>query len=339
MRARRRFSRIQSRSVFPRWPTETSLHDLYAFLFGIVEALTETPPPRLAEWPNGFSWALVLTHDVETAVGYRNVERIALIERELGYRSSWNFVPERDYRLEPDLRARLASAGFEIGVHGLRHDGRDLTPERSFARRLTRMQAYGRQWGARGFRSPGTNRSWSRIARLGFDYDSSYTDSARYEPQPGGCCSLLPYAIGEVVELPITVPQDHTVFDLLRLTDEKLWVEKAMLVRERGGMALVLTHPDYMVEGNALRAYERLLATFVDDPTVWKALPQQVSDWWRRRAVSGVERRGDGVWSLAGPAAAEGSIVFGGPGRLQPAPAGNAGRASDLHPVTAGENA
>ena len=313
MRLRRRFTRIQSRTTFPRWPSEPSLHDLYEFLFDAVETVAEEPAPRLSEWPNGFAWSLVLTHDVETAAGYANVERIALIERELGFRSSWNFVPERDYRVEAGLLERLAADGFEIGVHGLRHDGRDLAPERSFAQRLPRMQAYGRRWGARGFRSPGTSRSWSRIARLGFDYDSSYTDSARFEPQPGGCCTWLPFTIGGVVELPITVPQDHTVFDLLRQADERLWLDKVMLVRERGGMALVLTHPDYMLEGNALRAYERLLATFADDPTVWKALPVEASGWWRRRGSSAVELSGDGTWCVAGEAEGEGHVAFGAP--------------------------
>ena len=83
------------------------------------------------------------------------------------------------------------------------------------------------------------------MPRLGFDYDSSYTDTDPYEPQPGGCCSYLPFFIDDLVELPITLPQDHTLFSILGHQDCALWLDKARELRRRGGMVLVLSHPDY----------------------------------------------------------------------------------------------
>ena len=80
--------------------------------------------PFLAVWPYGRTWALVLTHDVETDVGYADISRLRTIESERGYRSSWNFVALR-YAVGDDVVADLQEAGFEVGVHGLRHDGRD----------------------------------------------------------------------------------------------------------------------------------------------------------------------------------------------------------------------
>jgi hypothetical protein len=147
------------------------------------------------------------------------------------------------------------------------------------------MRAAAERWGAVGFRAPATQRRWEWMPLLGFDYDSSYPDTDPYEPQAGGCCSSVPFFNGELVELPITVPQDHTVFEILGGEDESLWIEKIEFLRARGGMALMLTHPDYLPEGGlAFRAYERVLARYADDTTAWKALPRDVAAWWRRRS-------------------------------------------------------
>ena len=72
------------------------------------------------------------------------------------------------------------------------------------------------------------------MPRLGFDYDSSYSDTDPYEPQPGGCCSYLPYFNENMVELPITLPQDHTLFSILQRPDADVWIGKADFLRERG---------------------------------------------------------------------------------------------------------
>jgi hypothetical protein len=143
---------------------------------------------------------------------------------------------------------------------------------------------------------------------LGFDYDSSYPDTDPFEPQAGGCCSLLPYFNDGLVELPVTLPQDHTLFVILR-RDESAWIEKARAARDRGGMALLITHPDYMLSPESLEAYRRFLDGFARDEGLWRALPQEVSAWWRRRAASSVERV-DGEWKVVGPAADEAVIAL-----------------------------
>ncbi len=288
---RRAFSHVQGRTRFPAWPVETGLHDLYDLLF------------RLAPWPNGKRWAIVLTHDVETDVGYENISLLRAIEEQNGFSSSWNFVPKR-YAVDDDVVAELTGSGFEVGVHGLYHDGRDLESRRTLTERLPEIQEWGRRWQARGFRSPATHRDWELMPLLPFDYDSSYPDTDPYEPTPGGCLSWLPFFNGELVELPITLPQDHTLFVILRHEDEDAWVEKTAAIREAGGMALLITHPDYMLDPKLLGVYGRFLRRFADDPTAWRALPKDVSAWWRRRAASWVERSDNG-WLVVGPAAAE----------------------------------
>jgi peptidoglycan/xylan/chitin deacetylase (PgdA/CDA1 family) len=310
MALRRRFARVQERTAFPRWPTETALYDLYGLLLRLVDEVAGEPVPRLAPWPAGKSWAFVLTHDVETGVGYSRIQAVLDAERRLGLRSAWFFVPERDYRVEDEQVAELAEQGCEVGVHGLRHDGRDLAPD-ELQRRLPAMRAWADRWGATGFRSPATHRSWALMPCLGFDYDSSFLDVARYEPQAGGSCSWLPFFIDDLVELPITLPMDHTLFELLGHADGRAWHEKAAFLRGRGGMALLLTHPDYL-DDSRLRDYERYLEAFAGDETGWYALPHEVSAWWRRRAASRIVRGSDG-WTVEGPAAHEARIEFGAP--------------------------
>jgi hypothetical protein len=304
---RRGFSHVQARSDFPRWPVETSLHDLYDWLFAELRGIAGAAIPTIAPWPEGRRWALVLTHDVETAAGAANVGLLRGLEEERGFRSSWNFVPHR-YEVADELLRDLDEDGFEIGVHGLKHDGRDLESLSTLEQRLPEIRRYAERWRATGFRSPATHRRWEWMPLLGFDYDTSYPDTDPYEPQAGGCCTWLPFFNDDLVELPITLPQDYTLFTILRVEDERPWLEKATFLRDRGGMALMITHPDYMLGQRYLDVYARLLDELGDDETLWRALPRDVSAWWRRRAASSVRRDGTG-WVVEGPAAGDAAVV------------------------------
>jgi hypothetical protein len=305
---RRAFSRVQARTRFPRWPAETGLHDLYGRLLAHVASVAGEPVPWIAPWPTGRTWALVLTHDVETDVGYDHIHLLRDAEEAAGCRSSWNLVPKR-YAVEDGDVEDLRDRGFEVGVHGLYHDGRDLESRALLEERLPEMRTWAERWGATGFRSPATHRRFEWMPLLGFDHDSSYPDTDPFEPQGGGCCTWLPFFNEDMVELPITLPQDHTLFVILQRPDEALWVEKTDLLRTRSGMALLDTHPDYMLEPARLELYRRFLAHATADSGVWRALPSEVSAWWRRRADSRIERAGEG-WRVTGPAAAEAAVAL-----------------------------
>lgn len=300
--ARRLYSNVQRRQRFPAWPVETALDDLYRLLLGYAADAAGDRVPWLAAWPRPYSWALVISHDVETAKGYADIEDICELEETHGYRSAWNLVPRRDYTVEDERVAELQRRGWEVGVHGLRHDGRDLESENLAMERLPEMRSWAERWRARGFRAPATQRQWDLMPRLGFEYDSSYPDTDPFEPQGGGCCSWLPFWNRGLLELPITLPQDHTLFVILQEPDGRIWLEKARVLRERGGMALLDTHPDYLDEDPALAAYRNFLSTFANDETAWRALPSEVAEWWRRRAETTLERRG-ADWTPTGPAA------------------------------------
>jgi hypothetical protein len=146
------------------------------------------------------------------------------------------------------------------------------------------------------------------MPRLRFEYDSSYTDTDPYEPQPGGCCTYWPFFNEDLVELPITLPQDHTLFEILGHHDATVWVQKARELRRRHGMVLVLSHPDY-AHGAAAQAWETLLDEFADDHTKWQALPLEVAEWWRARADSRPQWC-DGAWQVVGPAAGRARVCL-----------------------------
>jgi peptidoglycan/xylan/chitin deacetylase (PgdA/CDA1 family) len=305
---RRHYARIQLRTPFPRWPVETALHDFFELFTSILADVAGEPVPRIAPWPHEYVWALVLTHDVETSKGLAALDQILDLERGFGLRSAWNFVPRR-YEVDDERIRELAAAGFEVGVHGLHHDGRDLESLARVNERLPGIREAATRWEAVGFRSPATRRKWELMPLLGFDYDSSYPDTDPFEPQDSGCCTWLPFFNQEMVELPLTMAQDHTLFVILRHSDEDAWITKAEFLREHRGMAMIDTHPDYLIDDRIMGAYRRLLECYATDQTAWKALPREVSAWWRRRADSRIERAG-ADWVVTGPAADEARVEF-----------------------------
>jgi hypothetical protein len=89
-----------------------------------------------------------------------------------------------------------------------------------------------------------------------------------------------------MVEVPITLPQDHTLFELLEQTDASTWLTCLERIRDSHGMACVLAHPDrapgYMgLPENEARYVEILDHVAASD--AWTPLPAQLASWWRER--------------------------------------------------------
>ena len=93
------------------------------------------------------------------------------------------------------------------------------------------------------------------------------------------------------VELPYTLPQDFTIFVILRQNEISTWTEKLDWIAEHRGMALLNTHPDYMhFPGSRRRSYTydvELYERFLDHvqrkyrESSWQALPRDVARYWR----------------------------------------------------------
>jgi peptidoglycan/xylan/chitin deacetylase (PgdA/CDA1 family) len=281
---RRIYARRQARRRFPAWPIETLLVDeLKERLRAELEATGAERVPFLNFWPERRRFAFILTHDVEGMSGVENIPRLLEIERRYGLRSSWNFVAE-DYPIDPELFSMLRAAGCEIGLHGLHHDGLLFVSRVGFAAQLPRIRRVMREWEAVGFRSPATHRKAAWMPELDCLYDSSFPDTDPFEPQPGGCCSIWPFFLHDLVELPITMPQDHTLFEILKETSIRRWVQKSNWLAQNHGLVNVLVHPDYLLSDQRLDLYEQLLVHLTELSGGWHALPREVAWWWRMRA-------------------------------------------------------
>ena len=212
-------------------------------------------------WPENKTFALVLSHDVDTSKGHDNCARLMNLETQLGFRSTFNFVLE-DYRVSDRLRARLAEEGFEVGVHGLKHDGKLFSSREKFEKSAVRINSFLKEWGAVGFRAPSMHHNLEWIADLDIEYDSSTFDTDPFEPQPSGLETIFPVWIGHkipargYVEIPYTLPQDHCLFVILKEKDIRIWKEKLDWIARCGGMALLNTHPDYMNFGGTRPALD-----------------------------------------------------------------------------------
>jgi peptidoglycan/xylan/chitin deacetylase (PgdA/CDA1 family) len=284
--ARRVFIRWIRLPAFPAWPLESGVDRLLRFyaLCRLHAAGVEEARFRWF-WPERYRAALILTHDVESAEGLRLALDLADLEEERGVRSSFNVVGA-DYPIDEGILNELRSRGFEIGLHGLHHDRSLFSSREEFERQLPSLAALGERLGADGFRSPSTHRVVEWLPDLPVDYDCTVPHSDPYEPIAGGCCSLWPFMLGRIVELPYTLPQDHALLTLLRKRSVQPWLDQANAIEQRFGLIQCLTHPDrgYLGDHDKRAIYRELLDALVERDTIWKPLPREVARWWRRRA-------------------------------------------------------
>jgi hypothetical protein len=297
--------RLHSPSAQTGFPLGWPIEDRYArFQWEVMrQVLLASGQQRLTcrrFWPEGNCFALVLTHDVETKEGQAYVPAVADLEESSGFRSSFNFVPER-YPLDLVLIEDLRGRGFEIGVHGLRHDGKLFSSRSEFMRRAERINGYLQELDAVGFRSPLTMRNPEWMQALQIEYDLSFFDTDPYEPMPGGTMSIWPFILGRFVELPYTLAQDCTLTVVLGETTPRLWLQKVDFIERYCGMVLVNTHPDYLSDPLTWKIYSDFLQAMRRRGGYWHALPRDVARWWRART----DDRGDAmdsrlVWAEVG---------------------------------------
>src|ERR1017187_5425784 len=232
---------------------------------------SELPPEGWPGWPEGKQFALVLTHDVEGNLGLGKCVRLIELEKSLGFRSSFNLIPEGEYKVSDALRADFRARGCEVGVHDLYHDGKLFLREHEFSTRATRINHYVREWDAAGFRSGFMLHNLDSLHQLNVQYDASTFDTDPFEPQPQGRNTIFPFWVKRnadsqpstlnassppplhhsttpfsagYAELPYTLPQDSTLFLLLEERHPDIWFQKLDWIARHGGMALVNVHPD-----------------------------------------------------------------------------------------------
>lgn len=275
-----------------------------------IDPVAARRPENWTGWPEGKPFALALIHDVDTARGLGRCLELLELEKSLGFVSCFNFVP-RGYPLPEATRRKISEAGFEVGVHGLTHEGRTFRDARSFSRLVPEINRILKEWGAAGYTSPAMLGNLRWVADLDAAYGCSSFDTDPFEPRPYGVRTIYPFLVPNLadersyVELPYTLPQDHALFVLLRERDDSIWKRKLDWIAEHGGLALLNSHPDYMSFGAGRPAHEEYnvgrYASFLEylqsryGGRFWHALPREIAHCWRTAHPGDAVYRYDGA--------------------------------------------
>lgn len=266
-------------------------------------------PQGWTGWPGGKKFALVLSHDVDSIKGYNKCLQLMNLELETGFKSTFNFVP-KGYECSPEIRRILTVNGFQIGLHGLTHDGRIFQNKKKFNQAVPKINAFLHDWRIKGFSSPSMLGNLDWISQLDIDYDCSTFDTDPFEPQANDVETIFPFIVinssrtRSFVELPYTLPQDHCLFIILKEKDIGLWQKKLDWIVSHGGMALLNTHPDYMSFNGEQAEKETYPADYYRDFLLyikekyagqyWNATHAEVASFWK-------ENMGHQKFFISGP--------------------------------------
>lgn len=289
--------------AFPAWPVDTTVDRLHKRLLALalkVQGLEKIP--FIWFWPDGYSSCAIVTHDVEQAEGRDFCPKLMDLDEAFGMKAAFQVVPEDRYTVTRTFLESLTSRGFEVNVHDLKHDGRLYAERAEFLRRAERINSYVREYGAQGFRSGILYRNAEWFDAFEFSYDMSLPNVAHLDPQRGGCCTVMPFFIGRIVELPVTCTQDFTLFRILQDYSMNLWKTQIARIREEHGLISLIVHPDYVIEQRARDVYKSLLehlAELREKEHVWTPRADDVANWWRQRSEMELVYE-NGQWRVEG---------------------------------------
>lgn len=303
VKVRRHLQRVRLRGwdhiEFPHWPVDQTVDNTMADLLLLCRRAHNVERiPFVWFWPDGAASAAVVTHDVETGYGRDLCETLMDIDDAFGIKGSFQVVPEKRYKVTPAYVDHIWSRGFEVAVHDLNHDGHLYSDAETFRHRAMKINEYRKSFRAEGFRAAVLYRNQEWFEALHFSYDSSVPNVAHLDPQRGGCCTVMPYFIGDLVELPVTLTQDYSLFHILGDYSIELWKQQIDLIMQSHGLINVIIHPDYATTPKERAVFERLLAHLAQlraSKGVWTALPKDVARWWRQRSKMKIIDNQDGV--------------------------------------------
>lgn len=298
---------------FPHWPVDLSVDLLFENLLRLLLKFHGVDQiPFIWFWPNGFPSCAIMTHDVEGLSGWEFCSALMDLDESYGIKTSFQLVPEGQYPVSSDFLDSIRDRGFEINVHDLNHDGLLFSDGKLFLQRAERINRYAREFGAAGFRSAVLYRNLDWLDALDFDYDMSVPSVGHLEGQRGGCCSIMPFFIGKILELPLTTTQDYSLFHILGQYSTELWERQIALITQKNGLVSFIIHPDYLLEARAQDTYKAMLSHLAElrsQEKIWMALPREVNQWWRQRSQMTLVHRGN-QWEIEGPGKERARVAY-----------------------------
>jgi len=315
---RRRLQRLALRrwqgNIFPKWPVDRSVDRLFEKLLALsMDARQVNKIPFLWFWPNGYSSCAVMTHDVETKTGLDFCSQLMAIDDLHGIKASYQLVPEKRYAIPGAMLQAIREDRCEVNIHDLNHDGQLFRDREQFLRRATRINEHASNYSAKGFRSGALYRNSDWYGALSqFSYDMSIPNVAHLDPQRGGCCTAMPFFIGDMLELPLTTTQDYSLFHILRDYSIDLWQQQVSLIMDNHGFISFNIHPDYVIESRARAVYISLLqylSQLRNERKLWMPLPGEVATWWRERSRMKLVHQ-NGSWQIEGSGKERARIAY-----------------------------
>lgn len=272
-------------------PQNLSLYDklpIDALRFALVNSI-EKVTGRQLERKTLFNnnYVCMFTHDVETAPGLQRAVLVKKIEERYDIPSAW-YLPSKRYKLNDDSIRQLSNHG-EVGAHDTKHDGKlvHLSKDKLVERFSDVRQCLGRilQQSIDGFRAPILQHNIKilhAINEAGFTYDTSipsWEPKHPYTMGPHGIGTVFPLKLGELMEIPLTLPQDHQMLNVLGLGTQdviRIWASMANTIRDLGGVCMFLVHPDYEIAADT-ELYEELVSSVISDSKSTITVPSRLS--------------------------------------------------------------
>lgn len=298
---------------FPRWPVDTTVENLCEkSLLLSMKAKGIDRVPFIWFWPDSAQSCVAMTHDVETERGRDFCSELMNIDESFGIKASFQVVPEGRYEIPEAFIPAIRDRGFEINVQDLNHDGNLFRNRDEFRRRAREINNYSKTHGISGFRAAVLYRNLDWYDALHFSFDMSVPNVAHLDPQRGGCCTVMPYFFGDILEIPVTTTQDYMLFHLLNDYSLDLWKTQTDLIIAKNGLVSFIVHPDYVIDGKARGAYKDLLAFLRElgqRKKLWFTLPGEIDRWWRARSKMRIVGAG-GDWRIEGEGAERANLAF-----------------------------
>lgn len=205
----------------------------------------------------------------------------------------------------------LQERGMELAIHGWTHVNLERYPleqqREHISRAIDTFARYGIS--ATGFRSPYLRHDSTiceAVEATGLRYVSNqpilWATTIEF-PQPQGRAqayqrainsytpwsaaehAALPTARGQIVEIPVSLPDDEMLIERLGATSDqvaRVWTEALHQTYVRGELFTLQLHPERAEV--CLPALSRVLsAARAYDPPVWIARLDEIADWWQQR--------------------------------------------------------
>jgi peptidoglycan/xylan/chitin deacetylase (PgdA/CDA1 family) len=228
-------------------------------------------------------------------------------------------VPATVLHRHPQVLKAVARRGAELAAHGYAHLDYTGIEDSEVERHLQNAKSIFSRHGFEriGFRFPFLRRNPGLLAELdrhSLVWDSSevlnwdvlgrseFTASAweayerileTYAPIPASSTRSLPYFIGNLVEIPVSMPDDDVLIDRMNVRDSgrlySVWDFMLMETWRREESMVLQLHPERYAFFR--KALHRLLRRASCLGNVWTASLGEIAGWWRERSGIRLEFR------------------------------------------------